>query len=282
LENRGQQCHIRHRLQPGADLGGDRFMTLRLIACAVALVMLAAAGADAAPTRKEGSWQVVLVAGDRAQPVFDNATRAFERWLIAKEVPARNIRRFTASLRELNPNVGRAIKSQILDGIATLPARRGDRCLVFVTSHGTRDQGVYLAAANETLTPGELARALARGCGHVPTVAIVSACYSGIFAAPPVELPNRVVLTAARADRPSFGCQTDRTFTFFDECLLGALPKAATWRAASDQTSECVRHMEQQLNETPSEPQAYFGAGVRNLPLHFGAPERSGERLTRR
>lgn len=261
-------------------------MLLRLIACGAALAVLAgvaAASLAAAPARRAGKWQVVLVAGDRAQPVFDNATRTLGDWLVAKGVPAGNIHRFTASLRELAPGSGRAVKSQLLDSIATLPARSGDRCLVFVTSHGTRDEGVYLAAANETLAPAELANALAQGCGHVPTVTIISACYSGIFETPVMEKPNRIILTAARADRSSFGCQADRTYTFFDECLLGALPKAATWHAVYDQTSVCVRQMEQKLNETPSEPQAYFGAAVRKLPLRFGAPPRgNGERLTRR
>ena len=76
-----------------------------------------------------------------------------------------------------------------------------------------RGRGVWLAAIGEFLRPPELARALDAGCGQVPTVAVVSACYSGVFAAPPMTAPNRIVLTAARADRPSFGCAADRTST---------------------------------------------------------------------
>ena len=47
--------------------------------------MLAGVSAGAAPA---GSWQVVLAAGDDAEPVFDNATRAVERRLRAAGVPA--------------------------------------------------------------------------------------------------------------------------------------------------------------------------------------------------
>ena len=82
---------------------------------------------------------------------------------------------------------------------------------------------------------------------------------------------NRVVLTAARADRPSFGCQAHRTYNFFDECLLTALPKSATWRAEFNGARMCVRHMEQALDERPSQPQAYFGAAVADLPVGFSA-----------
>jgi hypothetical protein len=81
--------------------------------------------------------------------------------------------------------------------------------------------------------------------------------------------PNRVILTAARSDRPSFGCQPHRTYNFFDECLLGALPRSATWRAAFDGATGCVRRMERALGARPSGPQAYFGRAVAGLNIGF-------------
>jgi hypothetical protein len=81
--------------------------------------------------------------------------------------------------------------------------------------------------------------------------------------------PNRIILTAARADRSSFGCAADRTYTVYDACLLGALPHAASWRAVFAETKDCVQRRERQDNETPSLPQASFGAAVRHLPLQF-------------
>jgi len=80
-----------------------------------------------------------------------------------------------------------------------------------------------------------------------PTVVIVSTCYSGSFATGKMARPNRVILTAARGDRPSFGCQAHRIYNFFDECLLGALPQGATWRSVSDGADRCVRGMEHAL-----------------------------------
>ena len=66
------------------------------------------------------------------------------------------------------------------------------------------------------LDPVRLDRALAQGCGEAPTVVVLSGCYSGIFARPPMTRPNRVILTAARIDRPSFGCSIEDQFTEFD------------------------------------------------------------------
>jgi len=225
--------------------------------------------AQVSKTTPSGSWQVVLAAGDDAQPVFDNATHELSQRLAAAGVPASNIHRLSASSSEIGAGVEPALIGVLLRRIADLPVRPGDRCLVFLTSHGERGAGVWLARSNAALSPDALAQALSRGCAGVPTLVIVSACYSGSFAGGKMAMPNRVILTAARRDRPSFGCQVHRTYNFFDECLLGALPKSATWRAAFDGTKGCVRHMEQVLGERPSEPQAYFGAAVADLRVGF-------------
>ncbi|HYP38636.1 MAG TPA: C13 family peptidase [Stellaceae bacterium] len=212
---------------------------------------------------------MVLAAGDDAEPVFDNAARALGQRLAAAGVPAANIHRLSASGAEVGAAVEPALANVLLQRIGTLPARPGDRCLIFLTSHGERGAGLWLARSNTAVSPDQLAQALSRGCAAVPTVVVVSACYSGGFATGKMAKPNRIVLTAARNDRPSFGCQVHRVYNFFDECLLGALPKSATWRAVADGSRECVHRMERALGERPSEPQAYFGAVVANLDVGF-------------
>jgi hypothetical protein len=101
----------------------------------------------------------------------------------------------------------------------------------------------------------------------VPTVVIASGCYSGSFAAGPMPAPNRIIMTAARADRPSFGCQADRTYTVFDECLLAALPRARLWHGVFDITNACVRQREAEMRVLPSQPQHFYGERVRDLPV---------------
>jgi hypothetical protein len=242
-------------------------MPLRFVLCFCAFLVwlpLSANGQNVPPAAR---WQIVLAAGDRAQPVFDNAVAAFGDWLTARGVPPGNIYRLSADPRRTETATEPATAQQLRRRIARLPVRPGDNCLVFITSHGERGSGVFLAYADEILTPAALASALSGSCAKVPTVVIVSSCYSGSFAAGPMLAPNRVILTAARADRPSFGCQADRTYTVFDECLLGALPRAQLWRGAFDTAAACVRQRETQLRVLPSEPQHFFGNRVRNLAL---------------
>ena len=240
-------------------------MPLRPIAWLCAVILVVLGGAAPAAAADGARWQAVLAAGDIAEPVFDNAVAAFGQWLAARGVALRDIHRLSA--RPFDPTTEPASAAQLLRRIALLSPRPGERCLIFVTSHGERGRGVHLAYSGESLTPAALAQALSAGCGSVPTVVIVSSCYSGSFATGPMLAPNRIILTAARADRPSFGCQADRTYTVFDECLLAALPRAPTWRAVHAVSRGCVRAREKRLGVLPSEPQASFGGAVRNLPV---------------
>ena len=216
-----------------------------------------------------GNLQVVLAAGDDSEPVFDNATRELGRRLMASGVSAIDIHRLSASAGEFGSGVEPAYADVLLRRIAELPARPGDRCLIFLTSHGERGAGLWLARSNRALSPDELAGALSRGCAAVPTIVIVSACYSGSFATGKMAKPNRVILTAARGDRPSFGCQVHRTYNFFDECFLGVLPQSASWRRVFEGANRCVSRMEHVLDVRPSEPQAYFGSAVAGLKVDF-------------
>jgi hypothetical protein len=239
--------------------------------CTALLVAILTIGAAPLPSPPPmvAHWHIVLVAGDTAQPVFDNAVKAMALRLAEHGVPGPEIHRLAASADGRDPAVEPATLKRVLDRIAGLRAQPGDGCFVFITSHGAEDRGVYLARNQEMLRPAALAQALDAGCGQVPTVVVVSACYSGSFARGVMARPNRIVLTAARPDRPSFGCAADRTYTDYDACLLAALPHAPTWQGVFTEARACVRAREHQLGETPSQPQASFGKAVRNLPLQF-------------
>jgi len=251
-------------------------MPLRLalfLCAALLLIVLAAGGQSAVPAGGQsavpagGHWQAVLAAGDRAEPVFDNAVAALSSWLTSRGVLPGDIHRLSASPARAELPAEPASAQQLLRRIASLPARPGDRCLIFVTSHGEHGEGLVLAYAEEFLTPAALANALSGGCANLPTVVIASGCFGGSFAAGPMPAPNRIILTAARADRPSFGCQADRTYTVFDECLLAALPRARLWRGVFDITVGCVRQREAAMRVLPSQPQHFYGERVRDLPV---------------
>ena len=228
----------------------------------------------AAPQHTAGSqrWVAVLVAGDGSIPVFDNATDAMARLLERSGVPADGIHRFSASPDMLSkPRVQVATRARVLDSIAALNPAPGQACLVFITSHGAHGPGVYLAPRTEFLSPEDLDTALRAGCGAAPTVAIVSACYTGGFAGPPVAQPNRIVLTAAAADRPSFGCGAGRELAYYDQCLLGSLDSLPRdWRDVIGATDRCVTRLEAAEHEPPSNPQSYVGRTAAGLPVAGG------------
>lgn len=237
------------------------------LACLPAWLVLFAAGCGpgvpaAVPVRAAGSSDVaaaVLVAGSSEQRVFDNARRA-----LADALPQVS----RTPLRVVSLSAGRDAAGDVLP--ATLDnievafasaAPAAAACLLFATSHGT-PEGLVLTFAEEMLTPARLDAILDRHCAGRPTIAILSACFSGIFAAPPVAAENRIILTAAAGDRPSFGCSDDLTYTYFDDALLDVLPGARRWDELYARLVAVVAAREQALEQRPSRPQAAFGAGV--------------------
>jgi hypothetical protein len=257
---------MRNRLRDGLPLAG----LLLLAACA----MLAALPASATPQSDAEqdaapAMRAVLVAGDGGLRVFDNGVAGMATWLrdTAGTAPDR-ITRLSASPTVIaRARAEPASLRNIVQAIAGLKPAPNEACFVFITSHGIRGEGVALSYDDSVLSPVALDRALTSGCGKAPTIAIVSACYSGSFARPPMARANRIVLTAARADRPSFGCGADETYTFFDECLLHSLDRGPRWRDVFAATRSCVEQRELREDENPSMPQGWFGAAVADLPL---------------
>ena len=223
-----------------------------------------AAEGPAAPSQR---WVAVLVAGDGSLPVFDNATERMQALLEAAGTPAANIHRLSAAPAILaRPHVQIATRLRVVATIAHLQPAPGEACLVYLTSHGAHGPGVYLAPRSEFLSPTELDAALDAGCGSAPTVAIVSACYTGDFARPPMTRPNRIILTAASADRPSFGCGAGREFAYYDQCLLQSLADhPPDWPTVIATTGQRVSGLEQQESQTPSLPQSAVGTDAARL-----------------
>ncbi len=238
------------------------------------LLLCAALGACAAQAHppaaaQPASFATVLIAGDGSLPVFDNAVLGVRARLLAGRASTpRDIARLSGSPRLVAKHLVRsATLPHILAAVGALDPRPGQGCLVFATSHGGKNEGLWLSASEDFLTPEALDHALLRGCGDAPTAVVVSSCFSGSFAQPPMTRPNRIVLTAARPDRTSFGCRAGRTFTVYDQCLLGAFDAGGTWQQAFDSIKSCVSAEEARDEVTPSEPQAWFGADIAGMAL---------------
>jgi hypothetical protein len=212
-------------------------------------------------------YRAVLAAGDASIPNFDSAVMTLSGRLQRSGIAAKVL---TSNPKKVTAWRGWATANQIDVLFNQMAPRPGEGCLIFVTSHGSV-RGLSMAIDQdeyEVLTPRRLAGILTRHCNNVPTVAILSGCHSGTFLTPQMEAENRVILTAARFDRTSFGCSADYIYTYFDECLFGAMSKPGTWLAIFERTKTCVSDKEQRKGVTPSLPQAYFGESVRDLGIN--------------
>lgn len=231
--------------------------------------------ASAQPTRPDssafGDWAAVVVAGDSESApnlpteTFDNARRDVARALLGAGFRAENLTELSAS-PDGEPSVDEASPVRLMLALDRAAARARGGCLVYLTSHGS-PQGVVMGK-NKGLAPSTLKEALDLSCGDRPTVAVVSACYSGVFV-PALAAPNRLVLTAARPDRNSFGCGVDDRYPYFDACVLAELPRAPDFLALSRQVRTCVDAREREKGaRPPSEPQVSVGARIAPmLPL---------------
>jgi hypothetical protein len=115
------------------------------------------------------------------------------------------------------------------------------------------------------LDPMSLSNIINAWCPGRPTVVIISACYSGVFAYPLAQ-PNRMIMTAARGDRSSFGCGGTDRYPYFDECVLNSIPRSVNFLQLADVTRQCVAEREQQTgSQPPSEPQVLIGDQVRQV-----------------
>jgi hypothetical protein len=209
-------------------------------------------------------WKAVLIAGDDHEPAFDNAVDAMAGKLASFGVPRSDIAMLKASA---NGGHG-ATLSNIRRAFAELHPAPTDGCFVFITSHGGEGRGLVLVRDGAFLTPGELASLLNGSCGSRPTVVVASGCYSGSFAeGRAMPAANRAILTAARDDRPSFGCNAGLRYTVFDQCVLDGMERGITWLDLMGRTRQCVSARERAMADRPSDPQLSMGSAAAGLKV---------------
>jgi hypothetical protein len=223
-------------------------------------------------------WAAIVVAGDAhahsggPSEAFDNARRDVARALISAGFQPQNLREFSTQPRRYKPAPGKSDIDGLYDALRALADRAQEGCLVYFTSHGA-PEGVVVD--DRLLAPGVLGAMLDQTCGKRPTVVIISACFSGVFV-PELAEPNRMVLTAARPDRSSFGCGEADRYPYFDDCFLHEFPAAHDFPALGRAVQGCVARRERETGaQPPSEPQLSVGAALRPLlplyPLRTGA-----------
>jgi hypothetical protein len=231
----------------------------------VAAILLGGAGWYAL-SHRHYNWAVIVVAGDwhaedgGPSEAFDNSRRDVSAEL--RQIGFNDDYMMQFSVRPERDNVTHPMPSttqSIGDELALLTSETPSGCILYFSSHGA-PQGILLG--NMILSPMALSEIVNENCGKRPAVIVISACYSGVFV-PALEGDNRMVMTAARSDRTSFGCGQENRYPYFDDCVVHTIPKVHSFPQLADKVKECVSDKEAETGMTPpSEPQVSIGRDV--------------------
>lgn len=227
--------------------------------------LMAKALAGIAPSRPGlPEYFFVGVAGWASEDVFLNEARAaadlFRRRFGAQGrtlLLANN----PATAGELPPATVPALEAAI-DGIAEMMGEE-DVLFLYLTSHGQRRRVGLRNGAGDLPDLGarELRRIL-DAAGVRNRVVAISACYSGSFIEA-LRDANTLVMTAAAADRPSFGCGHDGTFTYFGQALIGeALERELSFVRGFEAARTAIETREKGEGLKPSRPQIFVGGAI--------------------
>ncbi|MHB1056491.1 MAG: C13 family peptidase [Rhodanobacter sp.] len=209
---------------------------------------------------------LLAFAGDGGEDVFRNEAE-YAAQLFAK--------RFGASAHSLvlennpatlttHPLASWSNLETALAGIGEAMQPEQDILLLYVTSHGGEDHELLVdmdPLPLDQVGAADLAGILAMHPFKWKVV-VVNACYSGGFV-PPLRGPGTLVLTAARADRSSFGCGSDSDITYFGKAwLVDALNRTDNFVDAFKLARNDIASWEKQDKLIPSEPQIDIGSGI--------------------
>jgi hypothetical protein len=189
----------------------------------------------------------------RAQ--FDRQYDTAGRSLILANNPAR-VSQYPLASR---PNL-----AQGLQGVAQKMDTAEDVLFLFMTSHGSRDHRFSLEFGTielNDLTPQQVRQAL-DDAGIRWRVILVSSCFSGGFIEA-LQSPETLVITAAAADRTSFGCGVDSDFTYFGTAYFKqALQQQPRFIQAFEIASQWVSEREAREQIGASQPQLSVGEAI--------------------
>ncbi|MDF3981621.1 C13 family peptidase [Luteibacter sp. PPL201] len=208
----------------------------------------------------------VAFAGDGSEDVFRNEAEYLDQ-LMARRFGSPGhtlVLENNPATLSTHPLASWTNLEQALDGLAKVMDPREDILLLYIATHGGSDHSLLVdmdPIPLDQLDPDGLRDILAKRPFRWK-VLVVNACYSGGFV-PVLKGSGTLVMTAARADRTSFGCGADSDVTYFGHAWLvdglNATPDVidAFGRARGE-----IASWEKRDAVTPSEPQIDVGPGI--------------------
>jgi len=198
-----------------------------------------------------------------ADPVFERDVLTFNRTFAAQfGAPQAAASYAFASRRFAEPDPDSM--RETLEQMAQDAVDGEDTVVIMLTSHGA--PGVL---AVKTSADGPVAAVSADGLAEFlaplsqdQQIIILQACFSGSLI-DRLKSPNRIILTAAAADRTSFGCEPDSDNTWFIKSLNRAIGMGGSWQQIFNRTRALVEQEEARAGFPGSNPQSNVGRNMR-------------------
>lgn len=231
---------------------------------------LIAAAVDALPEQRPGTIDLYAIgfAGDGSQDTFRNEIAYFPQ-LMHQRLQARGVITLINHLDSVQPAPHPLATyenlQQALAGIARRMDPDEDILLLYLTMHGTPEHelAVYFPPFVEDVLVPEDLRTLLDDADIRHRVLVISACYSGGFIRE-LRHPDTLLITAARADRASFGCDSESSVTWFGRAwLVEGLNLEADFLRAYEYATRRVQAWERAERVESSFPQMSAGKRIR-------------------
>jgi Peptidase C13 family len=208
----------------------------------------------------------IVFAGDGSQNVFRNEAEYFDK-LFAQRFDANGhvivLENNPASLTT-RPLATWSNLEDALDAVASKMDLRQDILMLYFTTHGSEDHTLLVdmdPLPLDQIDAHDLPGILAEHAFKYKVV-VVNACYSGGFI-PTLQGDDSMIITAARADRSSFGCGEQSQLTWFGHAfLVDALNKTDSFRQAFQLARGEVARWEKRDGYEASDPQISAGNGI--------------------
>jgi hypothetical protein len=148
--------------------------------------------------------------------------------------------------------------------VAELMDKKQDVLILYTAGHGAKVGLAYHDADDGfgIVPPARLARIFDE-LGIQNRLLILSACFSGIFV-PTLSSDTTALFTAASADRTSFGCQSDRDWTFYGDAMINNALRQPVPLAEAGKNAQALIAKWEGMNSSiiPSQPQIAIGSKV--------------------
>jgi hypothetical protein len=150
--------------------------------------------------------------------------------------------------------------------VGKLMNREEDVLVLYVSSHGSQQHKLaveFWPLRLASIDPAALKGAVDQS-GIKWKVIVVSACYSGGFVEP-LKDDHTLIITASSPTKVSFGCGNESDSTYLAKALFDEeMRKTYSFEAAFAEARKSIEQRERGEGYTPSEPQIYVGAAIRD------------------